>query len=108
MITKVLFWTFLLLGVTLEITGDVFFKKWTIENKSLLLWAGFAFYAIGALFWAFTLKYEMLSKAISVFTILNLVIVALIGVLFFKENISTVSKIGVFLGVVSIILIELG
>jgi multidrug transporter EmrE-like cation transporter len=99
MITKILFWTFTLLGVVFEISGDVFLKKWTVENKFLMLWLGFAIYAIGALFWAFSLKYEMLSKAISVFTILNLIIVVLIGVLFFKENISTVSKIGVLLGI---------
>lgn len=96
------------LGVGFEIAGDVFFKKWTVENKPLLIWIGFAIYSVGALFWAFSLKYEMLSKAISIFTILNLVIVALIGVVFFKENISIVAKIGIILGIISIVLIERG
>lgn len=108
MSAKILFWTFTLLGVGLEIAGDVFFKKWTVENKPLLMWVGFVIYSIGALFWAFSLKYEALSKAISIFTILNLVIVALIGVIFFKENISVVSKIGIFLGIISIVLMERG
>lgn len=79
-----------------------------MENKPILLWAGFIIYAIGALFWAFSLKYEMLSKAISIFTILNLVIVALIGIIFFKENISIIGKMGIFLWIISIILIERG
>ena len=105
---KLLFWIFTLLGVSLEITGDVFFKTWVVGNKPLLMWVGFVIYAIGALFWALSLRYEMLSKAISIFTILNLVIVVLIGVIFFKENISIISKIGIVLGIISIMLIERG
>ena len=105
---KLFFWAFTLLAVGLEIAGDVFFKKWTIGNKSLLLWIGFGIYTFGTLFWALSLKYELLSKAISIFTVLNLVIVSLIGILFFKENISITSKIGIALGIISIALIERG
>jgi len=108
MSTKILFWLFTLLGVSLEIVGDVFFKKWTVEHRPLLMWGGFIIYSIGALFWAFSLKYEMLSKAISIFTILNLVIVSLIGIIFFKENISVMAKFGIVLGIISIVLIERG
>lgn len=108
MSAKILFWIFTLLGVIFEIVGDVFFKKWTINDKSILMWVGFVIYAVGALFWAYSLKYEMLSKAISIFTILNLVIVALIGMIFFKEEISIVGKLGIILGIISIILIEKG
>ena len=106
--TKILFWTLTTLAVGLEIAGDIFFKKWTIENKPVLIWAGLAIYSIGTLFWALSLKYEMLSKAISIFTILNLVIVVLVGMIFFKENVSLVSKIGIVLGIISIVLIERG
>ncbi len=99
---------FILLGVGLEIIGDVFFKKWVVENKSSWLWIGFGIYTIGALFWALSLRYEMLSKAISIFTILNLVIVAFIGIVFFKEDISIIGKTGILLGLVSIAMIEFG
>jgi len=105
---KILFWIFTLLGAGLEIIGDVFFKRWTIEHKSMLIWAGFFIYAIGALCWAVSLKYELLSKAISIFTVLNLVIVSLIGIFFFKEDISVLGKIGILLGILSIVLIERG
>ncbi len=108
MSAKILFWVFVLFGAGFEIVGDVFFKKWTVENRPLLMWGGFIIYSIGTLFWAFSLKYEMLSKAISIFTILNLIIVALVGIIFFKENISVISKIGIVLGVISIVLIERG
>jgi small multidrug resistance pump len=105
---KILFWVFILLGVGLEIVGDIFFKKWAIENKPFLIVAGFLIYSLGALFWALSLKYEILSKAISIFTIINLVIVTLVGILFFKEDVSLVGKIGILLGIISIILIESG
>jgi small multidrug resistance pump len=108
MSTKILFWIFTIFGVILEISGDIFFKKWVILNRPFLLWVGFGVYAVGVLFWALSLKYEVLSKAISIFTILNLVIVAVIGVLFFKEDISIVSKIDILLRIISIALIELG
>lgn len=105
---KILFWIFIILGVGLEIVGDFFFKKSAVENKSIFLWVGFAIYLIGTLFWALSLKYELLSKAISVFTILNLVIISLIGVIFFKENLSLMAKVGILLGIISIVLIERG
>lgn len=106
--SKFIFFSLVALAVALEITGDIFFKKWALENKTLMLWTGFIIYAAGSLFWALSLKYEMLSKAISLFTVLNLLIVALVGVIFFKENISLVAKTGIILGIISIALIELG
>lgn len=108
MSTKILFWILLSLGVALETIGDVFFKKWTIGGRPLLMWIGFVVYAIGGLFWAYSLKYEMLSKAVSSFTILNLIIASLVGIIFFKENISLVAKLGIILGIISIVLIEQG
>ena len=107
MIEKYLFFGFILLAVLLEVTADILFKKWTINNRNLFFIIGLAIYFVGTIFWAFSLKYEFLSKAISIFTILNLIIIVLVGLLIFKENLSLVNKLGVLLGVLSIILIEL-
>ena len=60
----------------------------------------------GAAFWAVSLKYETLSKAVTVFTVLNMIAVVLIGVFFFKENLSAMHKLGVALGVLSVLLLE--
>lgn len=104
---KLTFFALLLTAVALEVIGDVFFKKWALENKNALLVLGLIIYFIGTIFWAISLKYEFLSKAISVFTILNLIIVVAVGVIMFKENLSLINKIGVGLGILSVILIEL-
>ena len=64
-------------------------------------------YFIGTMVWAFSLKYELLSKAISIFTILNIVLLVLAGILVFNESLSIINKIGIALGILSVILIEI-
>ena len=103
---KLIFFSLIFLAVILEVVGDVFFKKYSINNKNILLIAGLLIYFIGTIFWAFSLKYEYLSKAISIFTIINLIIVVLVGVIYFKENLSLLNKFGIILGILSMILIE--
>ncbi|PIN94416.1 hypothetical protein COU53_03620 [Candidatus Pacearchaeota archaeon CG10_big_fil_rev_8_21_14_0_10_30_48] len=103
---KLIFFLLIILAVALEVIGDIFFKKWAIDNKNILLYLGLSIYLIGTIFWAISLKYEYLSKAISIFTILNLIVVVLVGVIYFKENLSLINKIGMGLGILSVILIE--
>lgn len=105
--TKFLFFALIGIGVALEALGDVYFKKWALENKTALLIIGLTIYFAGAVFWALALKHEYLSKAIAIFTVLNLIVVVLIGVLLFKEDLSFANKIGIALGIISIILIEM-
>ena len=103
---KLFFLALIIIGVALEVAGDVFFKWWAIENKTMLLVVGLLIYFTGAAFWAVSLKYGPLSKAITIFTVLNLIAVVLIGVFFFKENLTILNKIGVALGVLSVLLME--
>ncbi|MDO8529374.1 MAG: SMR family transporter [bacterium] len=104
---KYTFFILIAMAIIFEIAGDVLFKKWSLGNKNTFLYIGLLIYATGTVFWAFSLKYEQLSKAISVFTIVNLIVISLIGILFFKEDISFTNKIGIGLGILSIALIEL-
>ena len=104
---KLIFFVLIALAVLLEAVADVLFKKWSLGSRNLLLIIGFVIYFIGTVFWAFSLKYEYLSKAISVFTVINLIVIVLIGFLYFNEDLSLTNKIGVMLGVISVILVEL-
>lgn len=104
---KLLFWALMLSGVALEVTADVLFKKWSVENESFLFILGLIIYAIGTVFWASTLKYEFLSKSASIFLLLNLIGIVLVSVLIFKDNLSFANKAGILLGIVSIVLIEM-
>lgn len=104
---KFIFLSLIILAVILEVIADIFLKKWALGNKNILLIIGLVIYFIGTVFWAVSLKYEFLSKAISIFTILNLIIVVLVGIIYFKEDLSLINKIGIIIGIISVILIEL-
>ncbi|MEK7202923.1 MAG: SMR family transporter [Patescibacteria group bacterium] len=106
-VLKSIFFGLMVLAVAFEIIGDIFFKKWSIDSKNILFYAGLLVYLIGTIFWAISLKYEYLSKAIAVFTVLNLIILVFIGIFYFKENLSLINKIGIGLSILSIILIEI-
>ena len=104
---KFIFFGLIVLAVALEVVADVLFKKWSVDDKNILFCAGLLFYFVGTIFWAVSLKYGYLSKAVSVFTILNLVVLVLIGVIYFKEDLSLTNKIGILLGILSVALIEI-
>ena len=94
-------------AVIFEVIADTLFKSWSLGGKNLFFWVGIALYTIGTFIWAYSLKFDFLSKAISVFTILNLIAVVLIGALYFKENLSSANKLGIVLGIASVILLQL-
>lgn len=95
------------MAVAFEIMADILFKYWSINARGVFLWGGVALYGIATIIWANSLKFEQLSKAITIFTVVNLIVVILVGVALFNENLSLLNKIGVLLGVISVILVQL-
>ncbi len=91
-------WVLILLGAALEVAGDVFLKKqqWAL---------GLAIYFLGSCFWALSLKETELSRAIVLFTVVNLLMVVGIGVGYFDETLSVKQIIGVVFALRSLILI---
>lgn len=104
---KIIFFTLLIIAIVLEVLGDFYFKKWSIDNKKILIITGFVFYALGSLFWAASLKYELLSKAGVIFMMANILLVTFLGLFYFQEELTLINKIGIALGMISIILIEI-
>ena len=68
---------------------------------------GILLYLASTVFWAISLKYESLSKAVPVFILINLVALVLIGVFYFQEKLSTLNIIGILMAIISIILINI-
>lgn len=106
-IIKSFFIPLVLAAVALEALADVLFKKWALTNNGGFLLTGLIIYVTGTIIWAFSLKFEYLSKAITIFSILNLIIVVLVGVFLFKEDLSLINKIGIALGVISVVMIQI-
>jgi multidrug transporter EmrE-like cation transporter len=94
-------------AVILEVIGDVLFKKYALDSKKTLMIIGLIFYFLGSLLWAISLKYETLSKAGTIFMLANIILIVLVGTLYFNEELSFANKVGIALGALSIILIEL-
>ena len=97
----------ILTAVIFEVAADLLFKKWSLGSQDYFLAFGLLLYFIGTVFWAYSLKYENLAKAIPVFTILNLIFVIIAGLVIFKEDISDINKAGIVLGLISVLLLEL-
>lgn len=97
-----------LIGVAavLEATGDIVLKKWAITGRYPILITGLLVYLTATIIWAWSLKYDFLSRAISTITIINLIIVVLAGVFLFNEDLSMINKIGIALGVLSVLMIQ--
>ena len=83
---KIVFFILVVFAVLIEVVADIIFKKWSLENKNSLFILGMGVYLIGTMFWAYSLKFEVLSKAGGVFVILNLILLALQEFLFLKTN----------------------
>lgn len=103
---KTPFLVLIVIAALFEGIGDSVLKKWALEQKSLFFALGIGLYLVAAVMFAYSLKYEFLSKAISVVTILNLLLVVAVGVLYFNEDLSIINKVGILLGIISIVLIE--
>jgi multidrug transporter EmrE-like cation transporter len=107
MIPKYLFLILVGLAVLLEVVADIFLKKWALQSKNVLLGIGLLLYFIGTVFWAYSLKYEYLSRAITFFAVLNVIAIMLVGVYLFGEKLTLASKMGMLLGVISLVLMEI-
>lgn len=97
----------ILVAVIFETVADVLFKKWSIESRNMILYAGLALYFIGTVIWAYSLKFNYLSKSITIFSVLNLIAVIAVGVIFFNEHLTLLHKIGIGLGIASVVLLNL-
>jgi multidrug transporter EmrE-like cation transporter len=104
---KVLFLLLVLGGAALETAGDILFKLWSLRDRAVLLVVGLAMYIAGSVMWAFSIKYEQLSKAVFVFVIVNVLLVAAAGLLFFNERFTVRHYVAIGLGIASIALLEL-
>lgn len=104
---KILFLALVIIVSFLEVAGDILFKEWTIQNKSYLLLAGVLVYALATTFWAFSLKYQDLSKAVVVFGVLTILIGVLVGVFYYKESLTPLNIAGIGFGLASILLLEI-
>jgi multidrug transporter EmrE-like cation transporter len=103
---KFVFLGLIAIGTILEVMGDILFKKWALGDKMMVLGVGLVLYFVGTVFWALSLQHGELSRAISIFVIISLIGGLLAGFFLFHETISPIQKVGIGLGVISVLLME--
>jgi drug/metabolite transporter (DMT)-like permease len=91
-------WILLIIGAVLEVAGDIFLKKQQLA-------AGLGIYFLGSCFWAWSLRETTLSKAIVLFTVLNLLLVVAVGVWHFQEVVTFKQWVGIGFALCAVILI---
>ena len=62
---------------------------------------------VATTFWAFSLKYQGLAKAVVIFGVLTLIIGVLVGVFIYKEELTYLNITGIIFGLACIILLEI-
>jgi glucose uptake protein len=87
--------------------GNVFAKEWSLKRGVTLFTLACVSYFISALVFMFALRYGGLVVLNAISGLATLVATAVIGVLLFKEIISTPQMIGLFLGVTAIVLLTI-
>lgn len=106
------FYAFLVLAVVLEGAADLMLRQWGLERAAGggrwgLFAVSLAIYMGGAVCWGLSLQYREVSRGIVAFAVLNVLAVAVAGVLLFGEELSLVNRVGIVLGLCSLVLVEL-
>ena len=97
----------LFLGGSILTIGDIVMKKWVLSNSLGTFILGLSIYLIGLVFLAFSFKFKNIAVASTIFVIFNVVTLSLVSFFYFKEVISPLQILGIFVGIIAIIVLEL-
>lgn len=98
----------LILGGLFSTVGDIFMKKWSIENteRNYEYIFGFLFYNIGIYFLVSTFKEKNITTGIVIYILVNIVSFAIINSIYFDDHLNSTQIIGLIMSICSIYLLE--
>jgi small multidrug resistance pump len=102
-----MYWLILALGIIFEVLGTVCMKLADGFSKLIPSIFVFVFYILALICLVFVLKKMEVSVAYAVWASLGIVLIAAIGVIFFKEPVSLVKIISMLLIIAGILGLEL-
>jgi len=97
----------LLIGGTILTIGDIVMKKWVVDNSNFLYFIGLLIYLIGLIFLVQSYKYKNIAIASAIFVIFNVITLLIVSWVFFKEGLSLIQIIGIVLGLISVVILEI-
>jgi multidrug transporter EmrE-like cation transporter len=83
-------------------------KKWVVSNSWIIYLFGLIIWIIGLNFLAFSFKYKNIAVASVLFILFNVLSLVLVSYFYFKEGLSYYEMAGMLLGILAIVLLELG
>lgn len=96
----------LALLIIFEIIADVFAKEYSLQDKWYFWVAAILSYIVANVFWLWSLKNGSgLARGAIIFSVASAVLALIIGWWFYHEELSTIQIIGLFVGVISLVLI---
>jgi multidrug transporter EmrE-like cation transporter len=93
-------------GIILTV-GDIFMKKWVGTNNYYFYFAGLVIYIVSLNLLAFSFKYKNIAVASIIYIIFNIVTLSIVSWFYFKETLNTMQMVGITLGLISVIVLEL-
>lgn len=99
----------LLLLIVFECLADIFSKQFSLTGKWLDWSLAITGYIVANVFWLFAIRRGAgLARGAVLFSVGSAVVAVLIGLVVFKERVGRVELMGVFVGLVAIVLLLWG
>lgn len=99
---------FLLCAAIVAAVGDFFSKKWAVGHGGKYLPIAYGFYAIGTGIWFLVIRHgKELGRMTGMWVTGGMLAGMTIGVLVFGERLSPANIVGIFLGILGVILMSL-
>lgn len=94
-------------GGLIVTVGDILMKKWVASNNWYFFIGGLLVWLFGNSFLAFSFKTENIAVASVIFIVFNIVTLALVSWLYFKEPLSTYQIIGIIFSLIAVSFLEI-
>ncbi len=100
-------WIFpLTLLIIFELVADIFSEEYALKGHWYFWAIALAAYMIGNIFWLSAMKNgSHLSRGAIIFSVGSAIAAVIVGIFFFHESTNKIQLLGMFLGIISMILI---
>ena len=96
----------ILLSAGATVSGDLFAKYWSTNNKTLFFVAAWIGYATSCIFYMPTLMRQGLVVTSIIWTLITVIGFLFVGLILFKETLTPLQIFGVVLGAISLIILS--
>lgn len=106
-IMNILALVFVILGGISLTIGDLIMKKW-IANGGLIIYVlGLVVYLVGMIFLSQSFRFKNIAVASMLLVIFNVVCLVIVSWIFYHEKLTWIQIVGILIGMLSVVLLEI-